>query len=79
MTLMYIKTIFGEIEIIFGLETYCIFQLYFKNSYPEMHKVQGAKCAIGYQAYVWSVLTDDNYSLKLVAYRSVHTDERTKS
>ena len=49
---MYIKTIFGEIENIFGLETYCIFQLYFKISYPEMHKVHSAKCAIGYQEYV---------------------------
>ena len=76
---MYTKTIFGEIEIIFGLKTYCIFQLYLQISYPEMHKVHGAKCAIGYQAYGWSVFTDDNYSLKVVAYRSVHTDEPTKS
>ena len=43
--------------------------------YPEMRKVQGAKCAISKLMYGLSVCTDDNHSLKLVAYRLVHTDE----
>lgn len=40
-----------------------------------MHKVQGAKCAISKLMYGSSVCTDDNHSLKLVAYRLVHTEE----
>ena len=40
-----------------------------------MHKVQGAKRAISKLMYGLSVCTDDNHSLKLVAYRHVHTDE----
>ena len=37
--------------------------------------MQGAKCAISKLIYGLSVCTDDNHSLKLVAYRLVHTDE----
>ena len=37
--------------------------------------MQGAKCAISKLMYGLSVCTDDNHSLKLVAYRLVHTDE----
>ena len=39
--------------------------------------MQGAKCAISKLIYGSSVslCTDDNQSLKLVAYRLVHTDE----
>ena len=36
--------------------------------------MQGAKCAISKLMYGLSVCTDDNHSLKLVAYRPVHTD-----
>ena len=32
-------------------------------------------CAISNIVYGMSVCTDDNHSLKLVAYRPVHTDE----
>ena len=39
------------------------------------HKVQGAKCAISKLMYDLSVCTEDNHSLKLVAYRLVHTDK----
>ena len=53
---------------------YCTFQV-FNVRYPEMHKVQGAKCAISKLMYGLSVCTDDNHSLKLVAFRLVHTDE----
>ena len=38
--------------------------------------MQGAKCAISKLMYGLSVFTDDNHSLKLVAYRLVHTDEK---
>ena len=37
--------------------------------------MQGAKCAISKLMYALSVCTDDNHSLKLVAYRLVHTDK----
>ena len=37
--------------------------------------MQGAKCAISKLMNGLSVCTDDNHSLKLVAYRLVHTDE----
>ena len=37
--------------------------------------MQGAKCAISKLMYGLSVCTDDNHSLKLLAYRLVHTDE----
>ena len=37
--------------------------------------MQGAKYAISKLMYGLSVCTDDNRSLKLVAYRPVHTDE----
>ena len=37
--------------------------------------MQGAICAISKLIYGLSVCTDDNHSLKLVAYRLVHTDE----
>ena len=37
--------------------------------------MQCAKCAISKLMYDLSVCTDDNHSLKLVAYRLVHTDE----
>ena len=37
--------------------------------------MQGAKCAISKLMYGLSVCTDYNQSLKLVAYRLVHTDE----
>ena len=38
-----------------------------------MHKVQGANhCKLMYGS---CVCTDDNHSLKLVAYRLVHTDK----
>ena len=37
--------------------------------------MQGAKCAISKLMYGSSVCRDDNHSLKLVAYRLVHTDE----
>ena len=40
-----------------------------------MHKVQGARFAICKLMYGLSVCTDDNHSLKLVAYRLVHTEE----
>ena len=53
---------------------YCTF-LVFNTRYAEMLKVQGAKCAISKLMYGLSVCTDDNHSLKLVAYRLVHTDE----
>ena len=43
--------------------------------YPEIHKMQGAKCAISYLVYGWSVCTNDNHSLNLMAHRPVHTDE----
>ena len=39
------------------------------------NKVLGAKCAISKLMYGLSVCTDDNHSLKLVAYRLLHTDE----
>ena len=42
---------------------------------PEMHKVQGDKCAISKLMYGSSVCTDDYHLLKLVAYRLAHTDE----
>ena len=54
---------------------YCAFQV-FSIRYPLMHKVQGAKCAISKLIYGLSGCTDDNHSLKLVAYRLVHTDEQ---
>ena len=54
--------------------TNCIFQV-FNIRYSEMHKVQGAKCAISKLRYGLSVCTVDNHSLKLVVYRLVHTDE----
>ena len=41
-----------------------------------MHKGQGAKYAISKLIYGLSVCTDGNHSLKLVAYRLVHTEER---
>ena len=47
----------------------------FNIRYLEMHKVQGAKCAISKLMYGPSVCTDDNDSLKLVAYRLVHAEE----
>ena len=37
--------------------------------------MQRAKCAISKLMYGLSVCTDDNHSLKVVAYRLVHTDE----
>ena len=37
--------------------------------------MQGAKCAISKLMYGLSVCMDYNQSLKLVAYRLVHTDE----
>ena len=37
--------------------------------------MQGAKCAISKLMYGLSVCTDDNHSLKLVAYRLAHTDK----
>ena len=53
---------------------YCTFQV-FNIRYLEMHKMQGAKCAISKLMYGLFVCTDDNHSLMLVAYRHVHTDE----
>ena len=53
---------------------YCTFQV-FNIRYLEMHNVHGANCAISKLIYGSSVCTDDNHSLKLVAYRLVHTDE----
>ena len=58
----------------YNTECYCTFQV-FNVRYSEMHKVQGAKCAISKLMYGLSVCTDDNHSLKLVAYRLVHTDQ----
>ena len=40
-----------------------------------LSSVQVAKCAISKLIYGSSVCTDDNLSLKLVAYRLVHTDK----
>ena len=40
-----------------------------------MHKAQGANCAISNLVYGSSVCTNDNHSLKLVAFRLVHTNE----
>ena len=37
--------------------------------------MQGAKCAIGKLTFGLSGCTDDNHSLKLVAYHLVHTDK----
>ena len=37
--------------------------------------MQGAKCAISKLMYGLSVCTDDSHSLKVLAYRLVHTDE----
>ena len=54
--------------------TDCTFQV-FNIRCPEMHTVQRAKCARSKLMYSFSVCTDDNHSLKLVAYRLVHTDE----
>ena len=54
--------------------SYCTVQM-FNIRYPEMHKVQSAKCAIRKLMYGLSVCTDDNHSLQLMAYRLVHTDE----
>ena len=42
---------------------YCTFQV-FNIRYPEMYKVQGAKCAISKLMYGLSECTDDNHSLK---------------
>ena len=53
---------------------YCTLQV-FNIRYPEMHKVQGAKSAISKLMYGLSGCTDDNHSLKLVAYHLVHTDK----
>ena len=47
----------------------------FKIRYLEMHKVQGAKSAISKLMYGLSGCTDDNHSLKLMAYHLVHTDK----
>ena len=47
----------------------------FNIRYTEMRRVKGAKCAISKLMYGLSVCTDDNRSVKLVAYRLVHTDE----
>ena len=54
--------------------TYCTFHV-FNIRYPEMQKVQDAKCAISKLMYGSCVCMDDNHSLKFVAYRLVHTDE----
>ena len=40
-----------------------------------MHKVQGTKCAISKLMYGLSGCTDDNHSLKSVAYHLLHTDK----
>ena len=40
-----------------------------------MRKLQGANYAISKLMYGSCVCTDDKHSLKLVAYRLVHTDE----
>ena len=53
---------------------YCTLQV-FNIRYPEMHKVQGAKCAISKLMYGLSGCSDDNHSLKLVAYHLVHMDK----
>ena len=45
----------------------------FNIRYPEMHKVQGAKCAISKLMYGLALCMDDNNSPKLLAYRLVHT------
>ena len=37
--------------------------------------MQDAKCAISKLIYGSSLVYDDNHSLKLVAYRLIHTDE----
>ena len=47
----------------------------FNIRYPEMHKVQGAICAISKLVYGFPVCTNDKHSLKLVAYRLVYTVE----
>ena len=47
----------------------------FNIRYPEMHKGQGAKCAISKLIYGLFGCTDDNHLLKLVAYHLVHTDK----
>ena len=39
--------------------------------------MQGAKCAMSKLMYGLSVCTDDNHSLKFVAYCLAHTDEHT--
>ena len=54
--------------------TYCTFQV-FNVRYLEMRKLQGANYAISKLMYGSCVCTDDKLSLKLVAYRLVHTDE----
>ena len=61
-------------SVVYNVFTYCTCQV-FNTRYPEMHKVQRAKCAISKLMYGVSVCTDDNRSLKLVAHRLVHTDE----
>ena len=53
---------------------YCTLQV-FNIRYPEMHKVQGAKCAISKLMYGLSRCTDDKHWLKLLAYCLIHTDE----
>ena len=52
----------------------CTLQV-FNIRYPEMHKVQGAKCAISKLMYGLSRCTDDNHSLKLLAYHLVHMNK----
>ena len=60
--LMYIKClrcIFYEcLNSMNSIKTYCTF-LVFNIRYPEMHKVQGAKCAICYLVYGSSMCTED--------------------
>ena len=55
-------------------QVYCTFQEC-SIRYPEMHKAKGVKYAISKLMYGLSMCTEDNHSLKLVAYRLVHTDE----
>ena len=65
------------LELKFGISCklyHCTFQE-FNNRSPEMHKAQGAKCAISNIVYGSSVCTNDNHSIKLVAYRPAHTDD----